>query len=34
MMDVDKNGSGDIDLEEFIEAMRSKYVDHEGPEVL
>eukprot|EP00656_Telonema_subtile_P042014 TRINITY_DN473_c0_g1_i3.p2 TRINITY_DN473_c0_g1~~TRINITY_DN473_c0_g1_i3.p2 ORF type:complete len:129 (-),score=37.70 TRINITY_DN473_c0_g1_i3:51-437(-) len=34
LMDVDKNNSGDVDLEEFIGAMRSKYVDTEGPEII
>merc|ERR1712085_62159 len=34
LMDVDKNNSGDVDLAEFIEPMRSKYVDTEGPELI
>merc|ERR1712216_905528 len=34
LLDVDANNSGDIDLEEFIEAMRRKYVDNEAPELM
>lgn len=32
LMDVDKDNSGDVDLQEFIAAMKSKYMDTEGPE--
>merc|ERR1712196_358585 len=34
LRDVDKNDSGDVDLQEFITAMKEKYVDNEGPEII
>eukprot|EP00658_Telonema_sp_P-2_P081614 TRINITY_DN841_c0_g1_i2.p1 TRINITY_DN841_c0_g1~~TRINITY_DN841_c0_g1_i2.p1 ORF type:complete len:218 (+),score=56.67 TRINITY_DN841_c0_g1_i2:106-759(+) len=34
LMDVDKDNSGDVDLEEFIAAMKSKYLDTDGPEII
>ena len=34
MEELDKNGDGAIDLEEFLSAMRSKYKDFDLEEVL